>query len=230
MPLLYHRLLRQIGLRTNSLRGDDEVDLETTYKSTTLTEDDFIEGADFPFTAHKDALVNGEELLAGVISSQKDAEGFGNHPWRSSLHSTTPLINSGSTIPSVDLNGIKIVGAYGSVRDDASGQVLTYRPVEVIRRINAETWRTYPLHHFCREGTRLYHTRTLTGARFDVCVYDRATQATAIDNNGTVLLPDAAEPAYISAALSFLSRDEAFAKQAAEYATRLVMQLQTMTT
>lgn len=226
MAVKYHQILRALGLRTLSLAGNDEIDLETTYRLTVLTEEDFKEGADFTFTAHKDALINGEELIATAIASSVDKQGKPNHPLRALLHSTTLGITPGSAVTGLSSGGLKVLGEYGSVRDRFSGIACTERPIEVIRRINAETWRTYPLYHFCWEGPRLYHTRSECKA--DCCVYDRATQSAALDANGDILFPDALEPAYIDAALSFLTRDNAFAEQAAFAATRLVKEFAVM--
>jgi hypothetical protein len=210
MSVTYHRILRQIAIRTNSLVGVDAATLEASYVTSPLTAAQF-DGADFTFAAHKDALQSAEEILARAIASKKD------DPNRNYLKSQTASLASGTEIGKTDGAGAPIIGVYGSVRGTADGEVCTEKPIALIRRLNAETWRTYLLAYFAIEGTRIYHTKS-GGVKIDVCIYDRAAQATAIDNNSAILLSDDLEPAYVAGALMMLTRDDAFAGQAGIYA------------
>lgn len=208
MAVPYSKLVTGIALRLNALVGNDPTSLETTYIKTTLTQSDFDSG-DWTYTFAKDLAILAEGRYAGIIA------GVGNQPLRRALHSVTASIAKGGVIAATDSAGEKILGIFGSVRDASDFTVMTEQPLEVIRRYNAETWRTYPIYAFKIDGTRLEHTRT--GATIDVCVYNAATQRTSLQAGGNMILPDHLESGLICEGVSMAFRDDMFPSQAQQY-------------
>lgn len=208
MSVPYSRLVAGIGLRLNAIVGALPSDLDTTYKKTSFTQADFDSG-DWPLSLVQDLVILAEARYAGIISN------VGNQPLRRALHSVTAGIAKGAVIPAIDSASEKIIGIYGSIRDLADNTVLTEQPLEVIRRINAETWRTYGLYHYKIDGVRLEHTRP--SATIDVCTYNSVTQRAAVQAGGNMLLPDHLESGLICEAVSMAFRDDAFSQQSSEY-------------
>lgn len=216
MSVPYQQLLHDVGLRMNSLIGGQVAPLEATYATAVLTAANF-KSADFPFTSFRDAILMAESQFAHAAAVSHDEHGTGNHTWRSSMADVTAALANGAVIPSTGSGGNSIIGAYGEVIDGTDGVLMTRKPLEYVRRIKAETWRTYPLHFYRIIGRRIFHTRTT--AIIGVCVYNRVTQLAAWNAGGNMLLPDTAEPGIAALAVSLMTRDNAYAAQAAIYHT-----------
>lgn len=210
----YHDLLAAAAVRINALDGTDAVALQNTYSARPLTDANFISSI-FPLNAIRDAILNAEQRLATAIGD------VGNHPWRSFIISETDPLTSGDVMPSVDKNGIGIIGIYGNVLDGNNPALVCTEPddqeLEMIRRwqLAPQLW-IMPLYNYALDGNGITHTRTTVTVQ--VCVYDYATQQAAFDADDTILLPDVLAPAYISGALAGLVRDDEFVQQAALYA------------
>lgn len=209
MSLSYQDLIHGVLLRINGMNGTDPAALEITYAKTNLTSADATESADFPWSSVKDACLLAEEDRAKEIANNRD------DALRSYLHAVTANVPNHGTIPSVSSASDPRIGVFGTIRDATDGKPLTQKPLAVVRRLVAETWRLYPLYHFAFEGDRIEHTRT--NVTFDICVYNRATRKTAIDANGNSVLPESEEGWLISRAVSYLVKDDQFMAQAAMY-------------
>ena len=207
MAVPYHTILRSVSIRTNSLIGADEGSLEISYTTTPLIEAQF-DGADFPYTAHKDAVLDAEGEFAWAIADT------GNHPWRSNISNVTPVIANAGDIPATDNVGNKIIGVFGAVYDSSDAQPLLPSSLDHVRRVNRLTT-GMPAYLYCIDGRRIYHTRT--NVTIEVCSYNRAVQLTALNANGAMLLPDVLAPGIIARAVSLLTRDDALANQAKIY-------------
>lgn len=208
MSVPYAKLLSEIALRLNALVGALPVDLETTYIKSAFAQTDFKSG-DWPYTFNKDLCILAEAKYAGIISSTN------NKSLRRPLISQTAAIASGGVFPSSNSGGDKVIGIPGSISDSSDSKALTEKPLALVRRLIAETWRAYPLYHFAFDGDRLEHTRTNVIA--DVCTYNSATQRTAVQAGGNMLLHDSLEEALICEGVCMAFRDEMFPAQASQY-------------
>lgn len=223
MSVSYATILRQAALRVNALVGTTAAALEATYAAS-LTSSSF-DSADFPFTAFKDTCLLVEEKLANVVANLRIKEvsptgvvTYRYHEWRPSLTSQTADIAHKALIPSTDASSNKIIGVYGSVFDSSDGTALEEMPLQDIRIAvrNAGSWVLVPVYGFQIVGSRMHHTRT--NVKADVCTFNRTTRQTAIDTlTNSILLPDAAEEAYVCGITSMLVRDDAFTAQAQIY-------------
>lgn len=208
MSVSYQLLLHDVGLRMNALVGAQFAPLETTYATATLTSANF-KSADFPFSSFRDTI------LMAVADYVRAIASVGNHPDRINFADTINTLANGAVIPAVGSGGAKVVGVYGSIYDSSSGLPLTEQPLEVVRRLVQETWRVYQLYYFKIDGRRLYHTRP--NANIEVCVYDRSAQLIAWNAAGNMPLPDNYESGVVARAVSLMTRDNAYAAQAAIY-------------
>jgi len=208
MSVPYQKLVAEIGLRLNAIAGALPADLETTYIKTTLSQTDFKSG-DWPYTLAKDLVILAEGKYAGIIS-------FTNRQsLRKPLISQTAAFASGVAFPATNSAGDKVIGVPGAIKDAVDSTTLTEKPLALVRRLNAETWRVYPLYHFAFDGDRLEHTRTTVIA--DVCTYNSATQRAAVQASGNMLLADSLEEALICEGVSMAFRDDNFPAQAKQY-------------
>lgn len=210
----YHDILASTALTVNALYGTSATQLQITYSTRPLTDELFISSI-FPMNAIRDRILNAEQRLAVAISDS------GNHPWRSFLISETAPLANGAIMPSVDKNGIGVIGIYGNVLDGANPALVCTIPddqeQEMIRRytLAPQLWLN-PLYNYSLDGNGITHTRTTVTVQ--VCVYDYATQQAAFDADDMILLPDALAPAYIAGAVAGLVRDDEFMQQAAVFA------------
>lgn len=166
-----------------------------------------------------------EEKLAKAVANFRVKEtsptgvvSYRYHEWRTSLVSQTANIAHLGAIPSVDASSNKIIGVYGSVFDATSSIACEEMPLQDIQIAvrNSGSWRLSEIYGFHIEGERMHHTRT--NVKMDVCTYNKTTRQTAIDTlTNSILLPDAAEEAYVCGMVSMLVRDDAFVGQAQTY-------------
>lgn len=208
MSVPYQKLVGEIGLRLNAIVGALPADLENTYIKTTLTQADFKSG-DWPLSFVQDLVILAEAKYAGIISFT-DRKSL-----RKPLISQTAAIASGGAFPATNTAGVQIIGVPGAIKDSSDGTTLTEKPLALVRRLIAETWRVYPLYHFAFDGDRLEHTRTMVVA--DVCTYNSSTQRTAVQAAGNMLLADSLEEALICEGVSMAFRDDNFPTQAKQY-------------
>lgn len=224
MSVSFNSVIRNSAIRINGIAGATSALLETAYTTSPLTTTQ-VDSADFSLSVLKDTLLLVEEKLVVAVSSFKVKEAsptgvihYRYHPWRSSLSSLTAGIAHKGALPSVDASSNKIIGVYGDVYDATDGTALEEMALQDIRISvrNAGSWVISPIYGYQIIGNRLHHTRT--SALIDVCTYNRATQATAIATlTNPILLPDAAEEAYVCGMVNMLVRDDAFMAQASVY-------------
>lgn len=125
--MLYHDVMAQIALRSNSLVGALPAALETTYITRPLTSANFDSG-DFPFTAIKDALQTAEERICQTIAKVK------GHPWRSFLNGVTGNLAHKATIPTVDAGSKQIIGVWSGVYDATDTTECQWKPEDYVTR------------------------------------------------------------------------------------------------
>lgn len=192
MSTVYAVPLRNVAYRVGALRGKSLAPLETSFATSPLTLAE-LDGP-FPLTALKDAVQQEEEALAREIAEDRE------NALRAYLRGVTASLANEAALPSVDSLSRQIIGVFGSVYDSSDGTQLTERDLAEVRLLarNANSWRKCPAYHFKLDGGRIYHTRT--GAVLECCVYDWATQRTAIDANSNMLLPDVTLPRLVEGA------------------------------
>lgn len=205
----YHDILAAGAVRFDALIGPQKAQLETTYTTRPLTAANF-QSTVFPFSDALASILWAEQQIAAAVADT------GNSSLRSYLASRTANILNGGRIPSVDENGVPIIGIYGAVKDATSGRV--YYPkalAEIERRVeNPTTFWVVPVYFYRQIGTSIYHTGT--NVKLDVCVYDSAVQQAAIAADGEILFPTL-EPLYVDGMLSRDIRDDEFMAQTAVY-------------
>lgn len=215
MATAYRTIYRQTALRINAIAGTDSAAIETAYADGTWTSGE-IDSVMFPYTAIKDAILDTEGEIAGIIAGQTD------HPYRAFLQGVTASLSDGEVLPIADASSNVIVGVLGSVRDATDSVNLTAQPLSVIKNIrrNSGSFLVSDYYYYCIVGNRIRHTRS--GVIADCCIYDRSDQATVLDTslaNGTgdIVLPDALAGTVVAGAVSRLVRDDEFANQAQVY-------------
>lgn len=207
MPFSYQQLLHNVALRMSALAGTQKAQVEASYNTAVLSEAN-LKSADWPFGSLRDAVIMAIADFRWAVADT------GSHPWRSWMSETISPLAYGTGLPA-KVGNAAIIGVWGPVKDVATGIQLTEQPLEVIRRIRAETWRKYPLYYFKITDRLIEHT--VAEVSVGCCVYDRDTELTGFDNNDPVTLPDVLELPITARAISLLTRDGAYVKQAAEY-------------
>lgn len=211
MSLTYHDLLAACAMRINALDGSDSAALQETYSQRPLTNEMF-QSTIFPMNAIRDAILNSEQKLCQAIGKSAD------RVLRSYIGSQTIALTSGEELPTLDENGVNIIGDFGAVIDADNPVILCTRmPLPVVRRRNLAptTWLLGGA-MYALDGTRIIHTQD--EVILECCVYDGATQTTAFDQDETILLPDSLAEAYANGGMAMLMRDDEFIPQATQYA------------
>lgn len=200
------------ALRINALDGSDPAALQETYATRPLTNSLF-QSTIFSFSSIRDSIIEAEGKLCQAIGKSAD------RVLRSYIGSQTVALASGDELPTLDENGVNIVGDFGAVIDATDPTILCTRmPLPVVRRRNQlpSMWLLDGA-MFAMDGTRIIHTQE--SVILECCIYDGATQTEAFDGDETILLPDTLAEAYINGALAMLMRDDEFMDQAARFAT-----------
>ena len=204
----YQNLLHSVALRANALIGSQVATLETTYATATLTNANF-KSADFPFTSFRDAILQAEQEFCMAVAMT------GNHLWRRHVGGTFVVAGDKAQIATTAASKA-IIGIYGAVNALVDGIACVEMPLDVITRYRRNVSGLYltPVYYYKIDGNTMYCTPA-AGVTIEVCTYDRATQVTAFNANGSMLLPDPAESGIVARALSYLFRDDAYTSQAA---------------
>lgn len=205
----YHDILAAGAVRFDALIGPQKAALEATYTTRPLTAANF-QSTVFPFSDALAGILWAEQQMAAAVTDT------GNSSLRSYIASRTANILNGGTIPSVDENGVPVIGIYGAVKDATSGKVCYPKALaEIERRVeNPTSFWVVPVYFYRQIGTTIYHTRD--NVKLDVCVYDSTVQETAIAADGDILFPTL-EPVYVDGMLSRCIRDDEFIGQTAIY-------------
>lgn len=210
--LTYHDIMANVALRVNALDGTDAPALQETYSTRPLTNAMFISSI-FSFDAIRDAIILTEARIAQAVGKSAD------RVLRSYIGSQTVPLASGDEFPTLDENGVNIIGDFGAVIDAVNPEILCTRfPVPVVRRRN-QAPSLYLLEGamYALDGTRIIHTQD--NVILECCVYDAATQTRAFDGDETILFPDSLADLYVEGAVGLLMRDDEFTDQAERYAT-----------
>lgn len=209
--LTYHDLLAMTAVRVNALLGTDPVELQVVYSQRPLT-DEVFDSSIFPMNAIRDAIITAEGKMCQAIAKSAD------RVLRGYIGSQTAELASGSEMPTLDENGVAIIGNFGAVIDADNPKILCTRmPLKVVERRNLSpaTW-LLDSAMYALDGTRIIHTQDRVV--LECCIYDASTQTAAFDAMETILLPDSLTDGYVNGALSILVRDDEFTAQAQTYA------------
>lgn len=211
MPLTYHDLLAACAIGINALDGSDSAALQETYSQRPLTNAMF-QSTIFPMNAIRDRIIQVEGKMAQAAGKSAD------RVLRSYIGSQTVSLASGEELPTLDENGVNIIGDFGAVIDADNPVILCTRmPLPVVRRRNLAptTWLLGGA-MYALDGTRIIHTQG--SVVLECCVYDGAVQTEAFDANETILFPDTMAADYLSGTMALLVRDDEFTQQASQYA------------
>lgn len=212
MPLTYFDIMAAVAIRINALDGSDPAELQDIYSQRPLTNEMF-QSTVFPFNAIRDAIIEAEGKLCQAIGKSAD------RLLRGYIGSQTDELASGDELPTLDENGVNIIGDFGAVIDADDPKILCTRmPLPVVRRRN-QAPALYLLDGamFALDGTRIIHTQE--NVVLECCIYDATTQSEAFDQGSTILLPDSLADGYINGALAMLVRDDEFMDQSGRFAT-----------
>lgn len=208
-----------VALRINALgnvdlpqfNATDAAGLQVVYTQRPLTNEMFGSSI-FSFNSIRDAILNAEQKLCQAIARSSD------RVLRSYLRSTTSPLSSGSTLPTLDVNGVEIIGNFGAVIDATNNNLLcTKQPVAVVRRrLQSSTLYLISGAQYALDGTRIIHTQT--NVVLECCIYSQSQQQQRFDADESILLPDVLAEAYINGALAMLMRDDEFTQQAQIFA------------
>ncbi len=211
MPLTYHDLLAAVAIAINALAGTDPVELQVTYSTRPLT-DELFDSSIYPLNAIRDRIIEIEGRLAQQVGKSTD------RVLRSYIGSRTVPLTSGSELPTLDENGVAIIGNFGACIDAVNPLVTcTSQPLPVVRRRNLapSLWLLQGA-MFALDGTHIFHSQS--GVILECCVYDASTQTAAFNANETILFPDTMAVDYVSGSLALLVRDDEWLQQATQYA------------
>jgi len=217
MPVLtYHDLAAMVGLKINALGSDlnpatDPVELQQVYSQRPLT-DEVFGSSIFPFNAIRDALIEAEGKMASAIARSADKS------LRAYLKGFTSPLATGADLPSLDINGVPIIGNFGACYDAADNTImLTRKSVPYIQTILRSPLNyIVPLYHYALDTNRILHTTDL--AVLECCSYSAAAQTDAFDSMSEILLPDALAGDYVNGAGAILVRDDEFLAQSGRFA------------
>lgn len=204
----YQNLLHDVALRVSALAGSNVTQINASYDTAVLTAANF-KSADWPFNSFRDAILMAMGEFAWAIA---DTSG---HPWRQYLRSQTGLLNTRVPLPVLSDANREIIGVFGTVFDSVDGIPLIEQPVDVVRRIVREAWRTYPLYFYAFSGMRIEHTRGFV--RIECCHYSRTVELANFNAGLQIPLPDPAQAGVMARAVSILTKDGAWESQARIY-------------
>lgn len=219
IDLTYQHVLHQVANRMNALVGSTVAQITITYDKVTLTAADF-KSADWPFNSFRDTIIMAVADFSLAIADTK------GHVWRryllNGLSVTGDLANK-AFIPTVDAANREIIGVPDVVFDSVDLTHLEEVPLDVVRRLNRETWRDESLYYYhIGDSLSIEHTRP--NVKIVVCTYSRSDQLAAWPN-GNIALPSVLEPGIVSRTISLMTKDGAFEDQAAVYRTYSDQQL-----
>lgn len=209
IDLTYQHILHDVAIRLSALSGTSVFDINATYNIANLASTNF-KSADWPFGSFRDSILMAVGDFVWAIADT------GGHPWRAGFPAVTAPVATGVDMPSIATNNKEIVGVWGAVYDSTDNTPLTEQPLEVIRRANQSTWRTYPLYYFKFDGNRIHHTRPFV--EVECCTFSLADQITLWNANGFVPLPSVLRLALGARALALMTKDGAWESQARIYA------------
>lgn len=216
MSVTYHTVLRGIAHQVGALRDSSVPSTETSYVATPLTAAELALRGNFSLTVLKDALLAAEEAVVNAIGVNLHS------PFRTYILSVTAALASNAVLPKVDTTSQPIIGSWGAVTDSSDGTVLIRQPVALVKlRIrNAGSQFKIPSYIYDFVGDRIIHTRT--NVLVQCCIYNRATQATAVTANSAMLLPDSFARMLVAGGASFLKPDSPDTRLFTDYVQNLL--------
>jgi hypothetical protein len=221
MSLSYHDICAAVAIAINALEGTDPVELQVIYSQRPLTVEVF-DSSIFPFNAIRDRIIEAEGKLAQQVSKSTD------RVLRSYIGSQTVPLVSGDELPTLDENGVAIIGNFGACIDATNPLITcTPQPLPVVRRRSlAPTLWLLEGAMFALDGTRVFHSQE--SVILECCIYNASTQLDAFDADEAILFPDSMAVDYVSGALALLVRDDEFLPQATQYGQYYLSTLTTL--
>jgi hypothetical protein len=213
----WRTIVREVARRVNGVAGSSASTVETNYATSPLTATQ-IDSPVWNLSFLQDIAIDVHGRLALEIASVQDPQtGIGCHPWRSFFRDVTANIAHAGNFPTTGSGGKTIIGAWGRPRDASdTDQFLTPASAERVSNFKnfSGVYTNNPwLYHV--NGSIVYHTTT--NIVFEVCVYERADQVTAVGANGNIVLPDVLTDCLVAGAISAAVIEDEYASQVAIY-------------
>lgn len=219
MSTAYRIIVREVLRRVNGIAGATAATVDTNYGTSPITTTQ----ADSPvynLAFVQDVVIDTHGRLALEIASTVDPiTGIGCHPWRAFFRDVTANVAHGGNLPTTGTTGSKtIIGAFGRPYDASNTDLfLTPAGIERVSAYNQYTGiYTNNPYIYNVNGGKVYHTTT--NVVFDVCVYERADQVTAVGANGNITLPDSLADALVFGSVANIIIEDEYANQAQIYA------------
>lgn len=206
MAVKWNSVIRQILLRGNFIAGDIAA-VKATYEDT-LFDDTHLtnNGAQYPFSAIVDSMLQALTLIVQAIGDNRDSE------YRTSFRDFTNILQNGDPIPTIGATGGSRYGVISNVFDIDNNRPLTFQPRRLIQTAN-ETHgrRKLSLYQYFTDDIVIEHTRPESGGvKAEIVAWDREAEREAMidrNDNADCPLPDALLPVLEFGSFSYIWRD-----------------------
>jgi hypothetical protein len=192
VPIAYGAIKKQVALRSAQLSGTSQSTLEAAYNAFT------VDGAEVPTTAMKDLILMIEKELAQQVGDNVQS------PARKFLSARTVNLSDLDVIPSVDENGVEIVGVWDSVAEAVSNRPLTWQPTQTITDIVDGAPGFFGNNYYYYNINGEYIRTTRPTIYLQGCSWSLSVQSAAYDSNGNSPLPEYLANTWIAGVISNL--------------------------
>jgi hypothetical protein len=182
MPFSYLQPKRILALRLAQIVGTSSTTLETAYTGSWAT---MLDGAEIPLTNFKDSILYIAKEIAQAIANAP------SHPSRSFLYCRTADLANGDQTPTVDENGVEVIGTWDSCADADDLTPLTWQPSQTITDENKSFFSDTDIYNYNITGNFIRTTRPLVFLQG--CCWDAEAQSELYDDDGDCPLPEAFE-------------------------------------
>ncbi len=182
MPFSYLQPKRILALRLAQIIGTSQATLETAYTGNWSS---MLDGAEIPKTAFKDAILYIAKEIAQTIGNNP------SHPARSFLYCRTEDLSDGDSTPTVDNNGIEIVGVWDSCAEVDTNIPLTWVPTQTISDCRNSFFNDLSVYYYNITGNQIRCTRPVV--YLQGCSWDDDGQGDLYDIDGQCPLPESLE-------------------------------------
>lgn len=144
-----------------------------------------LDGAEIPLEGFKDAILYIAKEIAQAIANAP------SHPSRSFLYCRSAALSDNDQTPTVDINGIEIIGTWDSCAEVGTNIPLTWVPTQTISDSLNPFFNDTALYEYNIMGNFIRCTRP--SVFLQGCCWDEASQSNLYDTDGNCPLPEAFE-------------------------------------
>jgi len=188
----YSIIQRETALRSAQLIGVNQATLEAAYSGSWASA---LDGAEIPLSSFKNQILNIESELAQIIAADS------SHPYRTYIYGRSATLANLAGTPSVGINNDPFIGVFDSCADADTSRPLTLMPTETLTDYDNAFFDDTELWNYSITGNTIQHTRP-NGAYLQGCIWNRTTQGTAYDANGSSPLPPILANTWIAGVLA----------------------------